>query len=253
MSRGHAHALSLHGHSPVHRLEPEVKVAAHLAFVLAVVATPREQWWAFALHAALLGAVVILAEVPAGFFVRRLAVEVPFVLFALLLPFLGGGPRIAVAGLELSREGLWGLWNILAKATLGVGASVVLIATTEIPHLLRGLERLKTPRLLVAIAGFMVRYLDLIAGELGRMRTAMAARGYRPRWLGQAGALGTAGGALFVRSFERGERVYQAMAARGFRGSMPGLHRSAATPATWLQGLAVPLVAWAVAATAMLA
>ena len=53
--------------------------------------------------------------------------------------------------LSLSREGLWGAWNILAKATLGAGASIVLAGTTQVPDLLLGFERLKMPRVLVSI------------------------------------------------------------------------------------------------------
>ncbi len=253
MSGGHAHALHVHGHSVIHRLPPETKVAAHLAFVVAVVLTPRAQIWAFAVHLVLLLGVVSLSEVPFGFFVKRLGVEIPFVLFALFLPFLGGGPDVSVAGLQLSREGLWGSWNILAKATLGVGASVILVATTEIPDLLRGLDRLRVPKVITAIAGFMVRYLDVIAGELRRMRTAMAARGYQPRWIGQVRALATAGGALFIRSYERGERVHQAMLARGYTGRMPDLGSVPARGGDWGMAAVVPLCAWLIALIAVAA
>lgn len=251
MSGGHAHALHVHGHSPIHRLPAETKVAAHLAFVVAVVLTPRAQIWAFVVHALLLAGVLSLSEVPVGFFVRRLAVEIPFVLFAVFLPFLGTGPVVELVGVSLSREGLWGAWNILAKATLGVGASVLLVATTEVPHLLRGLDRLRAPRVLIAIGGFMVRYLDVIAGELRRMRTAMAARGYQPRWFGQIRALASAGGALFIRSYERGERVYQAMTARGYTGRMPDLGATRARAAEWAMAMAVPLCAWMITMVAV--
>lgn len=244
MSGGHLHALHVHGHSPVHRLAPEAKVAAMLAFVLGVVATPREAMWAFGIHAFLLLAVVVYAELPVSFVLRRMTIEVPFVAFALFLPFLGGGPQTEVLGLGLSIEGLWGAWNILAKATLGVGASVTLIATTEIPDLLHGFDRLRVPKLFTAIAGFMIRYLDVIAGELQRTRTAMTARGHDPRWLWQAAPLATAAGALFVRSYERGERVHQAMVARGYDGRMPMIDERRATAVEWLSAMAIPLTAW---------
>lgn len=244
MSGGHLHALHVHGHSPVHRMAAEAKVAAMLVFVVAVVATPREAVWAFGLHAFLLLAVVVFAELPLGFVLRRMTIEVPFVAFAVFLPFLGGGPQTEVLGVALSLEGLWGAWNILAKATLGVAASVTLIATTEIPDLLHGLDRLRVPRLFTAIAGFMVRYIDVIAGELQRTRTAMTARGHDSRWLWQATPLATAAGALFVRSYERGERVHQAMVARGYDGRMPMLDERRATLAEWLSAMAIPLTAW---------
>ncbi len=252
MSGGHLHALHVHGHSPVHMLAPEAKVAALLVFVLAVVVTPREAMWAFGVHAFLLLAVIVFAELPIGFVLRRMTIEIPFVAFALFLPFLGGGPQTAVFGIGLSVEGLWGAWNILAKATLGVGASVTLIATTEIPDLLHGFSRLRVPRLFVAIAGFMVRYIDVVAGELQRTRTAMTARGHDPRWLWQAAPLATAAGALFVRSYERGERVHQAMVARGYDGRMPTIDTRQATRLEWLSAMAIPATAWMTALLVMI-
>ena len=152
----------------------------------------------------------------------------------------------------MSIEGLWGAWTILAKATLGVTASIVMAATTEVPDILEGLDRLKVPRLLTAIAGFMIRYLDVVLGEMHRMRVAMRSRGYDPRWIWQGRALATSAGALFIRSYERGERVYQAMVARGYEGQMPVLSGEPGRPASWLQGLAFPTMAWVAAAVAII-
>ena len=153
---------------------PEVKLAATLAFVIAVVATPREAFWAFGAHAALVMAAAAAGRLPPGFLLRRLLIEVPFLLFALFLPFFGRGERIEVIGASLSLEGLWAAWNILAKATLGTAASVILAATTRVPDLLKAFARLHFPRVLTAMMGFMIRYLDVVIGELARMRTAAA-------------------------------------------------------------------------------
>lgn len=185
---------------------------------------------------------MVLAELPAGFVAKRMVIEVPIVLFAVLLPFFGLGERIDVLGVGLSVEGLWGAWTILAKATLGVGASVIVSATSTVPDLIRGLDRVGVPRVLTAIAGFMVRYLDIVAGEFSRRRVAMASRGYAPRWIWEGGPLAQSAGSLFVRSFERGERVHQAMVARGFAGHMPRFRERSATPDQWLAGLSVPLL-----------
>ena len=146
MSGAHAHALYVHGHSRIHAMPAQCKLVAQLAFVFAVVATPREAFWAFALYAVILVVVIRLAELPTGFVARRLVFEVPFIAFAVLLPFIGRGERVDVLGLSLSVEGLWGAWNIVAKATLGVGASIVMAATTTMPEFLRGFERLRMPK-----------------------------------------------------------------------------------------------------------
>ena len=104
---------------------------------------------------------------------------------------------------------------------------------------------------LTAIASFMIRYLELIAGELGRMRTAMTARGYDPRWLWQAKPIASSAGALFIRSYERGERVHAAMLARGYTGTMPELNHHRATQQEWIVGALFVGLVVAVAITAV--
>ena len=243
MGAGHAHALYVHEHSAVHRLPPHVKLVAGIAFVVAVAVTPREAVWAFAVDAVALLTVARVARVRLRFVAVRLLVVVPFVAFAFALPFVGGGATVDVGGLALSEEGLWAMANILFKATLGATTSILLAATTEVPRLLRGFERLRAPRVLTAIAAFMLRYLEVVTGELRRMRTAMAARGHDPRWIWQVKPIAASAGALFIRSYERGERVHAAMLARGFTGTMPELHRDTVTAAHWAGAAVLPSIA----------
>lgn len=248
LNETHFHSLYRHAEGPLHRLRPEVKLATTLLFVVAVVATPREAFWAFGAHAALVVAAAAAGRLPPGFLLRRLLVETPFLLFAVFLPFFGQGERLEVIGLSLSRAGLWAAWNILAKATLGAAASVILASTTRVADLLKAFTRLRFPRVLTAMMGFMVRYLDVVAGDLGRMRIAQQSRAYRPHWFGQARALGALAGTLFVRSYERGERVYLAMQARGYQGVMPELEAAVAPAGQWLAALAVSALAAAIMA-----
>ena len=92
MGAGHGHRLHYHGHSPVHRAEPHLKILALLGFVLLVVATPREWYLAYPVYLAVLLAVIAFSRVPFGYLLPRLVVELPFVVFALLLPFIALGP-----------------------------------------------------------------------------------------------------------------------------------------------------------------
>jgi cobalt/nickel transport system permease protein len=249
MGAGHHRPLTLSVDTPIHRLTPESKVAATFLFVVAVVVTPREELWAFGCYAAAIGALAVVARVPLSLLVRRMAIELPFLAFAVMLPFIGHGPRVDVLGVSFSAEGLWAAWNIVVKGTLGIAASSLLVATTDTRDILRGLERLHVPKVFVAIASFMVRYLEVVAGELRAMRIARASRGDDPRWIWQSRAIAASAGTLFVRSYERGERVYLAMAARGYDGTMPSTSTAAAR-ATWGPALMLPLGAAAVAAIA---
>lgn len=243
MGAGHAHKLYRHCHSPVHALPPHCKLAAALTFVIVVVSTPREAVWSFALYAVLLAGVAAVARMPAAFLLKRLLIEVPFVAFAVLMPFVVPGEQVHVLGLLLSQGGLWDAWNVLAKGTLGVAASVLLASTTELHALLLGLQRLKLPPLLVQIASFMIRYGDVISEEMRRMSIARRSRGFEARGVRQWGVLGKSAGALFIRSYERGERVHLAMVSRGYTGTIPVIDEVTASRTQWQYAAVLPVAA----------
>ncbi|MEE8600431.1 cobalt ECF transporter T component CbiQ [Euzebya tangerina] len=243
MAAGHAHPLFVHGHSPVHRLAPEAKLAAAFAFVAVVAVTPADRLWVFAAHAGLLVAVVVVARLRPLFVLKRAVVVLPFIAFIVLIPFVASGERTEILGLSVSAEGLAAARTILIRSLIGVTVSIILAATTELPAIMRGLNRLKVPSLLTTIAMFMLRYLETLTAELGRMRTAMTARAYDPRWLWQAKPIAQSAGTLFIRSYERSERVHNAMLARGFTGQMPASRHPTATPREWLAALALPVAA----------
>ena len=243
----------MHGHSPLHRLAPECKTAAVAGFAAAVAVTPGEAGWAFGAYALALAVAALIGRIPFRFILVRLAAVLPFVLFAFLIPFVSSGERVEILGVWMSRPGLWAAWGIIAKAGLGAGAGILLTAVTEVPEIIRGLRRLRVPAALVSIAGFMVRYLELIAEELGRMRIAMATRGWRGRGMRSVRPLAAAAGTMFVRSYERGERVHAAMLARGYTGEMPDIAGRPTPLSHWLAAGVLPLWGAAVAVAARIA
>jgi cobalt/nickel transport system permease protein len=221
MGAGHGHKLHYHGHSVIHRAPAHLKLVGLVVYMLVVVATPSDRYAVFGGWTLLLLAVVVTSQVPPTYLARRMVVEVPFVAFALLLPFVATGPRTEIFGLTVSQAGLVAAAGLLMKGTLGVLAALTLAATTEPDDILRGLQRLRVPEPLVQIMGFMIRYLDVVTGEMGRMLTAMRSRGYDPRSPRHWPVLARSLGALFIRSYERGERVHLAMLSRGYTGTLP--------------------------------
>jgi cobalt/nickel transport system permease protein len=208
--------------SPIHRLDPRAKIVGLAGITVVGVSTPLGAWPVFAACALALAAIAALARVGPWLVWSRVRVILPLVvLAAAFVPFVRGGPEVAVGPLSLSGAGLATFALVTVKAAIGAVSAVLLGTTTSFPDVLHGLERLRVPRLLTVIAGFMYRYVFVIVDEARRMRAALAARAYRPRHLGQAGALGRMITALFLRSYERGERVYLAMLARGYAGTMP--------------------------------
>jgi cobalt/nickel transport system permease protein len=86
----------------------------------------------------------------------------------------------------------------------------------------------------VQIMSFMVRYGDVIADELRRMRIARESRGFSGRDVRAIPVVARSAGALFIRSYERGERVHLAMLSRGYDGTMPVTRDVAAGRREWL-------------------
>lgn len=221
MGAGHGHQFHIHGHSVLHRAQPQHKVLGLLGFVLVVVATPGEWFGAFGAYALIVLGLILTSGVGVGTIARRMVVEVPFVVFAVLMPFIANGPRTEFLGLSVSESGLMSAWTLLAKATIGVALGLLLAATTPAPDLLRGLERLRMPSVMVQIMSFMIRYLEVITSEFARQQVALASRGFVARNPRHWPVLATSAGALFIRSFERGERVHLAMLSRGYTGRLP--------------------------------
>jgi cobalt/nickel transport system permease protein len=212
--------------SPVHRLDPRVKLVVAFAFVLAVVTTPPGLWQVFVLYLALLWAIILISRVPPTYVLLRSLVIVPFaVVVAVSIPFLGrdgtgGSYSLGPWEVEASRYGLVVLWNVLIKSWLSVQMLTVLSSTTKLPDLLWGMRGLGMPKVMIVIMSFMYRYIFVLGDELLRMRRARDSRNFGGRRLWQWKTIGNMIGSLFIRSYERGERVYAAMLARGFDGEV---------------------------------
>ena len=208
--------------SPLHRLDGRAKIVGFLGFTVVVVSTPARAMWSFALYAAALLFLVGLSRLRVTYVLKRTSVVVPFViLVAVFLPFFhGAGPGGSGGlGVHVTVAGWLALWNVAAKAILGVVSVVLLAGTTTFPEMVAGFEGLKAPRIFLLIVSFMYRYSFVFVEELRRMQRAMASRNYTARWLWNVPTLGQCLSALFLRSYSRGERVYVAMLSRGYDGT----------------------------------
>ena len=128
----------------------------------------------------------------------------------------------------------------LLVAIAFVVAAVILSTTTTAREILRGLERLKLPAVMVQIASFMLRYVNVISDEMERMKVARESRGFVATGIKHWKVLATSAAALFIRSYERGERVHLAMLSRGFDGNLPSLDNNKATQRQWATALSLP-------------
>jgi cobalt/nickel transport system permease protein len=213
--------------SIIHRLDPRTKLVSALVFIALVVLLPSASWLTYGLYFWVVAILVILSRVPVTYIFTRSLVIVPFVLMvALFIPFFKEGTEafsfnIVNWHLSVSYEGLETLGSVMAKAWLSILFLILLTSTTTFSNILRALEHLKIPRVLVMIMSFMYRYLFVLTDEVMRMKQARDSRnfGNGGKRLWQIKTVGNMIGTLFIRSYERGERVYAAMTARGFDGT----------------------------------
>ena len=249
LSHGHHHGhdvgerLYIHKHSVVHALASHLKILAVLSFILVVVATEITNWLAFFSYFLLILSAVLVAKINLITVFKRALIEIPFVLFAILMPFFGTGTVIEVGPLKLYEAGLLAGASIVAKGTLGVLSAVLLSTTTTAREILRGLERLKLPKVMVQIATFMLRYVNVISDEMERMKVARESRGFEATGIKHWKVLATAAGALFIRSYERGERVHLSMLSRGYEGQLPHEEPKHNNAKSWSIALSLPILA----------
>lgn len=224
----HIHFLDPYhaGDSPWHLLDPRVKLILTVGFILTVALMPTAAWPGYVLAFALTISVAILSGLGALFAVRRAFLALPFVLAALpVLLMTEGAARLHLPlGLTLTREGAERFLSIAFKSWISVQAGILLAATTEFPRLLMAMRAVGLPRLLVAVFGLMWRYMFVLADEALRLmrardsRSAAAAGRAGGSVIWRARVTGSMAGSLFLRGYERSERVYNAMLARGYDG-----------------------------------
>jgi cobalt/nickel transport system permease protein len=198
---------------PLQRLDPRVKLVSAVVFVVVVVATPLASWRVLAAEGLTLAFLVGLSGVPP----RELAAR--WAGFLVLFGFLT--LMVAPARPERAELGLPAVaLAILAKDSLAFLATLLLVQVTPFPALLGAMRRLGVPAMLVATLQFMYRYLFVLTEELDRMVKARRARTFRRSGRLDWGLLTGLIGVLFLRAFERGERVHAAMLARGWDGTV---------------------------------
>jgi cobalt/nickel transport system permease protein len=215
----------------LHRLDPRTKFIVTIVFILAVVITPPATWYSFVFYLAIVAAMVLLSRVPVLYIFKRSLLILPFIgIIAISVPFMKQGEVIGSITIwswkiSVTQTGLELFAGILLKAWLSALSLILLTATTRVVDLLKGLEQLRVPRILIMIISFMYRYIFVLTDDMMRMKQARDSRNFGGRRMWQIKTLGNMIGILFVRSYERGERIYSAMLSRGYDGQTRTLRK----------------------------
>jgi len=218
-------------HSPAHRADARLKILFIVATVLGIALLPVGAFVAYAVVWLVLVGASTIAQLGPLRLARGSWVVLPFVLVAVPLLFTRPGEvlltfELGPLGLTITDAGLRDMLSIMAKSWLSVQAALLLAYTTAFADLIDAIRALSVPAIIVSIISFMYRYLAVLTDEAGRMSRARQARsaaaptgqtGGSMTW--RARVTGAMVGSLFIRSYERSERIYAAMLARGFTGT----------------------------------
>ena len=236
--------LDIDGHagidSPIHRWDPRAKIASILILIFSVVMVES-------IRVALLGlalslAVLLASRLPLRDVARRARWPVIFILpIFFILPFTVGGDRtVAVSAVDLSLDGLLLGSLILARGVSAVLLAYPLFATSPVNITVQALRGLRFPEVVLQIFLFTYRYLFLLSEEMKSIEKSLASKSFAKKTdLRTARVIGTALGMLFVRSYERSERIYRAMASRGYDGALPSTVKFEMKRGDWAKSFAV--------------
>jgi cobalt/nickel transport system permease protein len=216
----------------IHRLDPRVKVVVTVAFILSNALLPDGAWIGFGLSLLFLLFVTALSNLGMMFTLKRSFVALPFALVAVTVLFsIPGNPvtsfHFIMWDLTITDAGLLRFVSIVIRSWLSVQMAILLVGTTRFPDIVHALEHLRVPTILTTIIAFLYRYLFVLVDEVFRLLRAREARsaaaagsrsGGSVAW--RAGVAGNMAGQLFLRSYERSDRVYNAMLARGYTGHL---------------------------------
>lgn len=218
----------------VHRLDARVKVVVTVVFILSNALLPDGAWIAFGLSWLFLLGANMFSNLGIGFTFKRSFVALPFALVAVTVLFSLPGNVLASFhifqwNIRISDMGLLRFITILIRSWLSVQMAILLVATTRFPDIIHALKHLRVPAILTTIIAFLYRYLFVLGDEVFRLMRAREARSAAAAVAGQrsggsvawrARVAGHMAGQLFLRSYERSDRVYNAMLARGYTGQL---------------------------------
>jgi len=221
METTHHHHLELHKLSRLSKVKPQTKLLGIFLIILSIAFFSMNNLKLFMIHICCVVYLLFISKISFKTYLKRLSIDIPFVLFAIFLPFISkGNGKIfgEYLGLRIYETGLIEMRNLIFKITLCVTLAIILTATTSTIELIYGMQKLKISPLLISIFSFAIRYIDVFIDELKRVKISMKSRGYSEKGLKNLQPIAFASGAMLIRGYERGERVYNSMISRGFNG-----------------------------------
>ncbi|MBQ0064942.1 MAG: cobalt ECF transporter T component CbiQ [Firmicutes bacterium] len=196
----------------LHKLHPIAKIIVTLVYIVCVVSFPRYNIHSLMPYIFYPLFVMAFADIPFSMILKRAMIALPFCLFAGIsnILFDTGIYRIGTLSIGI---GWISCIAILIRSLLSVCAILILVAITPFSYLMDGFRQLHTPNVLVLLFEMTYRYIAVLVEEASTMLTS-----YRLRYPGAKWPViqdfGPFIGQLFIRSYQRAQRVYAAMQCR---------------------------------------
>jgi cobalt/nickel transport system permease protein len=219
--------------SPIHELDPRVKLVLSLAFILTTALIPHGAWPVYILLLAIIFSVIILSRLGFIFVLKRSALALPFVLAALPMIFTIKGDPLAqfMLGnwqLTISLPGLERFISITLKSWISYKppSCWLLLPVFQICSWLCALSAFPPFGICFWVD---VAVSFVLADEALRLMRARLARSGETdnRTTKPGGSLvwraqvtGGMAGSLFLRALERSDRIFNAMISRGYDGEV---------------------------------
>jgi cobalt/nickel transport system permease protein len=223
------------GNSLLSSVDTRVKWVGVFITAITILAIPDFAWAVYILIASILISIAIGSALPLSKVLKRtFLVELPLLLILIPLPFIrpeNSVIQLAIWGIHISisLSELVRISVLMVRSWLIILSMVLFTMTTPADEMLASLSAMHVPAVLVTIILFMWRYLSLFAELAHSMSAARELRSIPPlkgshykktAWGWNIKKTGSMLGSLFVRAYERSERIYQAMLLRGFDGSI---------------------------------
>lgn len=194
--------------SIIHSLDPRVKFIFTILFILFIITSRDNDYIRFIIYFSIILIIILLSKIPLNYIFLRSLVIIPFALI------------ISIFNIFFRENGLNIFYNIVIKSFLSILSLILLSSTTNFTNLLKGFEKMHFPYIFIQMLSFMYRYIFVIMDEMMRLKVARDSRYFGGRFFNQIKVFGNIIGLLFIRSYERGERIYNSMLSRGFDGSI---------------------------------
>ncbi len=202
----------------IHRIHPLVKILTTGMFLIITVSFHKYQLGSLLPLIFYPIILIVLAELPWMSLLTRMFFMMPFIIgIGIFNPLFDCNAIIVLPGIEIAR-GWLSFLSILLKGMLTLLAAFILIATTGIDRIAIALQMMRVPRILIMQLLLTYRYIIVLIEEVSRMMCAYSLRASNKKGI-QIKNGGSLIGHLLMRTWERAQRIYDAMCCRGFTGA----------------------------------